>query len=440
MKKAITFVLTLAMGMSLLAGCGSGNNAGTADTEAVGSETAGQESTEAADTAAAEGEKITLNFMLNSPELTEYYNSAAEAYHKEHPNVTIEMEILQNDYQTVLKTRLNSGDVPDVFLTSAYNDNKVYKDYSYILNDEPFMENIQEAILTSATLDGEVTGYPFVVQSHSFIYNKALFEQAGITTLPSTLEEYKAACEKLVAAGIQPFSTGFAEWWVLPQTTYPSMSDAYNGDYEKLFADVESGTLEFGNLEQVDFVLDLLDMIKEYGGDKPMESTFDVQVSDFASGKVAIIHQGSWAEDSIRSVTSDIDLGYLQAPRMDGSSTIAVESNLIFRIYKDGEHLAEVLKFFDWLTNSEYGKQWIPNEIKQISPQVGAKAPDTQLAKETVAAQERNGTCPWWIFKGPDGIENPFGTAFQNYVAGTTSRDETKAALTQLFADAYDAQ
>ena len=77
---------------------------------------------------------------------------------------------------------------------------------------------------------------------------------------------------KLTAIGVQPFSSGFGEWWVLPQTTYPSMSDAYNGDYEKLFADVKSGALKFGDLPQVEFAMDLIDLIKANSGNKPMES------------------------------------------------------------------------------------------------------------------------------------------------------------------------
>lgn len=384
-------------------------------------------------------EKVTLNFMLNSPELTDAYKQCFAEYESQ-TGVVINSDILQNDYQTVLKTRLNSGDVPDIFLTSAYNDNKVYGDFIYNLDGEPFMNNVQKAILSSVTLEGHITGYPFLVQSHSFIYNKALFEQAGITDLPETLDEYRAVCEKLVAAGIQPFSTGFAEWWVLPQATYPSMSDAYNGDFEKLFKDVESGAVKFGDLPQVDFALDLLDLIREFGGNKPMESTLDVQVGDLANGKVAMIHQGSWAEESIRAVNKDIDIGYLKAPRLDGKGVVAVESNLTFRVYKDSKNRAASLAFLGWLSSSDYGKKWIPGVIKQISPLNGADAPDTQLARETVTAQNDNITCPWWIFKGPDGIEQPFGTAMQNYAAGTATRDETKAALTRLFADAYEAQ
>lgn len=385
------------------------------------------------------GSKKELTFLLNSPELTEAYKECFAEYEKE-TGVKITADILQNDYQTVLKTRLNSGDIPDMFLTSAYNDNKVFGDYSYNLEKEPFMKNVQSAILSSVTLDGHVTGYPFLVQSHSFVYNKTLFAKAGITKLPETLGEYKAACEKLVAIGVQPFSTGFAEWWVLPQTAYPSISDAYKGDYDALFKDVEAGKIKFGDLPQLDFLFDLLDLIKKYGGNKPMESTFDMQVSDFASGKVAIIHQGSWAEASVRAITPDIDIGYLKAPRADGKSVIAVESNLTFRVYKDSKNRAEVLAFLEWLSTSSYGKKWIPDVIKQISPLAGAAAPDTQLAKETVSAQNDKITCPWWIFKGPDGIEQPFGTALQNYVAGTATRAQTKAALSKVFADAYEAQ
>ena len=58
------------------------------------------------------------------------------------------------------------------------------------------------------------------MQSHSFIYNKKVFSAAGITALPRTIKEYDAAAKKLQARGIQPFATGFKEWWVLPQTAW----------------------------------------------------------------------------------------------------------------------------------------------------------------------------------------------------------------------------
>ncbi|MVB12296.1 Multiple sugar-binding protein [Caprobacter fermentans] len=427
MKRLIALSVCAALLIGALAGCsGGGTSASSGTNSTAGSSQSSQ--------------PVTLNFMLNSPELTDQYKAMVTEYKKVAPSITINMTIIQNDYQTVLKSKLNSGDIPDLFMSSAYNDNKVYRDYTYDLTNESFMKDIDPQFLQSVKLDGKVTGYPFLVQSHSFIYNKKLFQQAGITALPATLDEYKSACEKLQAKGIQPLSSGFAEWWVLPQMTYPSMSDAYKGDYSSLFTDVKSGKLKFGDLPQVDFALDLIDLVKKYSGSKPMESTADMQVSDFANGKVAMIHQGSWEEDSIRKINSNIDMGYLDAPRLDGKSVVAVDTNLTMRVSKDSKNLKDVLSFLDWLTTSDYGKKWIPQVIKQISPQKGAASPDTQLAKETAQAEADSSTCQWWIFNGPDGIEQPFGTAFQNYAAGTATRQQTKDALTKVFVDAFNAE
>lgn len=427
MKKVVGVLLSAVLALTSMTACGGPSGSSSA---------VSSKSTSASEIS----EPVTLNLMMNSPELTDQYKAMAAEYKKVKPNVTLNMTIIQNDYQTVLKSKLNSGDIPDLFMSSAYNDNIVYKDYEYDLTNEKFMKDFDSNLLKSVTTDGKITGYPFLVQSHSFIYNKKLFEDAGITSLPTTLDDYKNVCKKLSAKGIQPFSSGFAEWWVLPQTTYPAMSDAYDGDYEKLFSDVKSGKLKFGELPQVDFALDMLDLIKNYSGSKPMESTADMQCSDFANGKVAMIHQGSWEEDTVRKINKNIDMGYLNMPRKDGKSTISVDSNLTFRVYKDSKNLKEVLNFLDWLTTSDYGKSWIPSVIKQISPQKDAQTPNTQLGKETVQAIKNSKTSSWWIFKGPDGIEEPFGKAFQNYVAGNYTRQQTKDALTKLFVDAYNAE
>ena len=217
------------------------------------------------------------------------------------------------------------------------------------------------------------------------------------------------------------------------------MSDANGGDYVGLFKSIENGSQKFGDLPQVDYALDFIDLIKVNSGNKPMESTFDVQVSDLASGKAAMIHQGTWAEDSIKKINPEINIGFINTPRSDGKAVLAVESNLTFRVYKDSKNLKEVLDWLRWITTSDYGKSWIPEKIKQISPQVGAKMPDTMLAKETGTAIADKATSPWWIFIGPDGIEQPLGVAFQNYAAGA-GRQETKDALTKIFVDAYNAQ
>ena len=159
---------------------------------------------------------VTLKVLFYSPELTDQYNDMAKAYQAE-TGTALDITVLQDDYKTVLSARLNSGDIPDVFMSSAYADNATYKDYDYDLTGQDFIKQIQPTALTGVTVDGKVTGYPFLVQSHSFIYNKKIFADAGITQLPRTIGEYEAVCKKLQAKGIQPFATGFKEWWYSPR-------------------------------------------------------------------------------------------------------------------------------------------------------------------------------------------------------------------------------
>ena len=247
-------------------------------------------------TALAMGQAVTLKVFFYSPELTDQYNDMAKQYLAE-TGVTLDMTVLQNDYRTVLSARINSGDIPDIFMSSAYADNDTYKDYVYDLTKEDFMKLLEPTALTGVTVNGKITGYPFLVQSHSFIYNKKVFADAGITTLPRTIKEYEAVCQKLQAKGIQPFATGFKEWWVLPQTAWQVLApikDSYSGDYAKFVDNLNSGTLKFANIKEMNNVFDVLDLIKKYGGPKPLESDFNDQCSLLAAGKVAMIHQGNW--------------------------------------------------------------------------------------------------------------------------------------------------
>jgi len=218
-----------------------------------------------------------------------------------------------------------------------------------------------------------VTGYPFLVQSHSFIYNKKVFRDNGITTLPKTLAEFEAVAKKLQANGVQPFATGFKEFWVLPQTAWQAIANVPTenyGGYEKFTGMLNSGTLKFKDIPQMSQLFDLLDLIKKYGGPKPNESDFNDQTSSLATGKVAMIHQGNWAEDSIRKTNPEVEIGFLAGPTGNNAATAGImfDSNQTIRIAKDGKNRQAALDWLRWLTTSEYGRNWIPGKVKQLSP------------------------------------------------------------------------
>ncbi|MDT4761774.1 extracellular solute-binding protein [Sphaerochaeta sp. PS] len=376
---------------------------------------------------------VTLDVMFYSPELSEQYDDMVSAYFKE-TGVKLEITVLQTDYRSVLTSRINTGDVPDVFMSSAYADNSTYKDYVYDLTNESFISQIEPSALQGVTVNGRVLGYPFLVQSHSFIYNKKVFKDAGITVLPKTLKEFEDVAKKLQAKGIQPFATGFKEFWVLPQTAWQALAPSIGnyGGYEKFVASLNDGSLKFKDIKEMSQVFDLLDLIKAYGGPKPNESDFNDQTSSLATGKVGIIHQGNWAEDTIRKTNPEVEIGFLVGPAGQNAAAAGImfDSNQTIRIAKDGKNLSAALDWLKWLTTSEYGKNWIPTKIKQMSPIKGAGAPDSQIAVETVG-QLGAGVpgYPWFYQMWPTGTEQQLGSILQGYCAGQTNRAQTLDAL-----------
>ena len=91
------------MAFSLLAGCAM--PAGTAAPASSGADAS-------AEVSDASGE---IYMFVSSPEYADAINELIEEYTNVAPNVTINYETTQNDYPTLLKAKLNSGEVPDIF-------------------------------------------------------------------------------------------------------------------------------------------------------------------------------------------------------------------------------------------------------------------------------------------------------------------------------------
>jgi len=378
---------------------------------------------------------VTLSLLVYGAATAQAYAAMTKEYQSETGN-TLDFTDLTNNQQTVLRARLNSGNAPDIFMTSAYADDLAYKDYTYNLTNEPFIKDLEPATLSGVTVNGQVTGFPLVVQAYSFIYNKALFAKAGITTLPTTLDQYKAVAEQLQSKGIQPFATGFRDWWVLPQTAWGSLAPTIEtkyGGYEKFVNDLNSGALTFEKIPEMSFVSDLLDMVKKYGGPRPSESDYNDQVAKMGAGKVAMIHQGDWAITSIQKIDPKIQLGFLRTPVAAGASKAGImyDSNITLRVSKTSPYLKQALAFLNWIATSPYTKQtWFPKTAQNVAAVKGAGTPDNMLdeaAQKLIA--EGVPTYPWYYQRFPTGLEQGLGVVLQAYTSGQTNREQTLAAL-----------
>ena len=108
------------MTIGLLAGCGSssGDSASAPAADAGSAETT-EAPADAAEPAASSDEPAEIYMFISSPEYADAMGELIEAYKEVAPNVTINYETTQNDYPTLLKAKLNSGEVPDIFSSTS---------------------------------------------------------------------------------------------------------------------------------------------------------------------------------------------------------------------------------------------------------------------------------------------------------------------------------
>src|SRR5690606_4967140 len=106
---------------------------------------------------------------------------------------------------------------PDVFMVwgggeiiEQVRDGDYLKDLTPYL-DDAFLSTI--GALTPWQVDGKQYGLPFRWGLEGIFYNKELFDQAGITSTPTTMAELNEAVEKLKAIDVIPISVGAGDNW-----------------------------------------------------------------------------------------------------------------------------------------------------------------------------------------------------------------------------------
>jgi len=439
-KKIAGVSVTAVMMAGLLAACG-GNNDNNAAPSGSASASAGAS---ASASAGSSDKPVTINMFTASPEYTDAFNAYIAEYKKVKPNVTINLEIMQADYNTVLKSRIASGNTPDVFQTTAGGDIDTFAEYSADLTNEPLAAAMTDAVRANMTSsDGKVLGLPVKGNLFTLIYNKKLFEEAGITEVPKTTAQLDDAIAKLEAKGITPFANAYKEWWtwkhVFQHFVDAAALDA-GTDAKTLVADFIAGKTTFKDhpvLENNFF--NFVDTTIKHGTDKPLERDSNAEVGDFAAGKAAIMTgKGAWDEEAIEKITPDIQIGIMGYPVSDKpeQATIITGADQALRINKDSKVARETIDFFNWLYTSEYGKSWFSNVAKVIPPIKDAPLPNLQMPKEMdeILKTEKSGDLS--VNYSLDTFHQKFGEIMQAYIGKSKTKDqaitEIQQAWTQL--------
>lgn len=190
MKKLFLTATLLTTSIALLSGCQKNPETDTTSKEAS-VENVDEKASSVSENSELKGE---IEILTNANETTfNAVNSIFEKFMEENPGVTITYATQESDYEQLMKARMASNDLPDIFATHGWSVAR-YSEYLRPLNDQPWFDTIQPSFLSIIENDEkEVFVLPINQDQGGLFYNKGLLEELN-AEVPQSWNDLLAVC------------------------------------------------------------------------------------------------------------------------------------------------------------------------------------------------------------------------------------------------------
>ena len=231
------------------------------------------------------------------------FKQLIEKFNEEYPNVTINYQSVPfADAQNKFKTAADSGSgAPDILRAEvAWVPEFASLGHLYALDGTPLLEDNEflETPLSSNVYDGKTYGVPQVTDTLGLMYNKQLFEKAGIAEPPTTWDEVADAAQALKQkAGVDGIYINSGGYFLLP------FMYGEGGD----LVDVDAEEITVNSAENVAGVQIAQDLVNSGAAAKPdANDSYGTMMTLFKEGKVGMIINGPW---EVANISDDPNFG-----------------------------------------------------------------------------------------------------------------------------------
>ena len=304
-------------------------------------------------------DEMRLSSWVSSPQETDLFEQTLATFREQNPDIAFDFEPIPGNYSEKLQLMLGTNTAPDVFflkgmLSPSYMSFGILKDMNpYIENDPSFDRNDFFPVLLDAfSKDGGQYGIPKDFSPYVLFYNKQMFAEAGIDSIPKTWAELEAT-----AAALTKDLDGDGEkdqfGLVLEPVMEMIMPFVYqNGGYFQN-PDGSLGITDEPFLEAVEFYHGLYskgvatiptDVGQGWNGDT------------FGRGKAAMALSGGWILPFLESNYPDLDWAIAPLPAGKQKATIAFTT--AYAMPKNLKYEEDAWKLVSYLGGKEGMKQW----------------------------------------------------------------------------------
>ncbi|WP_461206136.1 ABC transporter substrate-binding protein [Clostridium sp. DL1XJH146] len=368
MKKLVPLIMSTALLVSMLAGCTGNNSSNNNSVSNNGGEKAAEET--------ISGEITVLTNRTDLVDTT--FNEYKTKFNEKYPDVKVNFEAI-TDYEGQVKTRMNTTDYGDVLLIPNDLNLTELPDFFESLGT---IEDLSEKYLFTdeKAINGEVYGIPTFANAQGIIYNKKVFEEAGVDKVPATPEEFIDAMKKIKENTdvVAPYYTNFAAGWPLTQWEPNRTSIAGDPEYVNTLAHTDT-PFDEGTPHYILYKL-MYDLVSEgLIEEDPLTTDWESSKQMIADGDIAAMVLGSWAIVQMKDLAENPDdIGYMPFPYTNEDGNIYCNSGGDYKIgiNKNSENKEAARAWLDFFVDEcEFAESQ-----EAISPLKGSPMPSSLAA------------------------------------------------------------
>lgn len=383
-KKLLALALVSAMAGSLAACGGSGD---TADTTAAATTAASEGSEAPADTTAAadaeapsgDGQTLVYWSMWESTEPQgQAIQEAVDAFTAE-TGIKVDLQFKgRTGIREGLQPALDAGTNIDLFDEDIDRVNGVWGDYLMDL-EELVKANDYEATANAGLMaacrevgGGTLKSIPYQPNVFAFFYNQAIFDEAGITEVPTTWEELDAACQKIKDAGYTPITDDDAY-----------ITSLFGYHMSRLVGQARTEEIVKNGEWDDPAVLKTAEAFADFAAKGYFSETIASNVwpagqnQELALGTAAMYLNGSWLPNEVKDMAGeDFKWGCFSYPAVEGGVDGPEAANYgaqVFAINKNSKNAEAAFQLIMKITKGEYDKK-----LAEMSSGIPADSTNTE--------------------------------------------------------------
>lgn len=307
---------------------------------------------------------LRISSWVSSPSETALFKNTLSDFRGKFPEMQFKYEPIPGNYTEKLQLMLGTNTAPDLFFLKgmtapSYMSFKILKPLDDYITQSPEFdkEDFYPFALDAFNYDGKQYGLPKDINPYVLFYNKALFREAGIDTIPTNWQELEQMATQLTQDKNGDGKTDQFGFIVEPSVEMV-MPFVYQNGGNFQNPDGSLGITDDAFIEALEFYHGMYAKgIATMAQDQGVTWNGDA----FGRGITAMAISGGWLMPFLKDNFPELDYGIIPLPRGKQQATVAFTT--AYAMPKSSNFSEESWQIMDYLVGKEGMANWTKTGI-----------------------------------------------------------------------------